>query len=179
MLDIVNSILSILGVLVIIAIIILVVLFMMIFIKNWKFRQKIKIKEAMKTTAQPPQTLTESEYSSRVAFRNDIREKWAHILTEAKAGDSKTLNLAIIKADSLVDAVLKEEGCPGEDMGERMKTFHKDDFECIDKLWEAHKVRNELAHNPNFKIEEKEARRILDLYHESMEELLEREIEMA
>jgi len=54
---------------------------------------------------------------------------------------------AIIQADSAFDKLLKEAGLEGGSMGERLKKI-KDSLNrsLYNRLWEAHKKRNELVH---------------------------------
>ncbi|PIR44155.1 hypothetical protein COV23_01200 [Candidatus Wolfebacteria bacterium CG10_big_fil_rev_8_21_14_0_10_31_9] len=178
--ELISSIVSILNIVVAIVIGLLISVFIILFFQNRRFSHKIATKEAMIIMVkQSSKNITESDYTKRMSFRNDIREKWMEIVEAAKHYNQKELHLAIIKADSLVDNILKQEGCPGDDMGERLRTFNKDSFKCLDKLWEAHKIRNKLAHEPDFKISESEARKILDLYYDSLEELLSREMELV
>jgi transposase len=50
-------------------------------------------------------------------------------------------------------------------MGERMKAIEKSDFNTIDDAWEAHKARNNIAHQGGgFALNQREARRIISLY---------------
>lgn len=59
----------------------------------------------------------------------------------------------LIEIDKLLDFVLKSKGIKGENMGGRLKNasklFSKNDYQ---KIWDAHKARNVLAHEINPKI---------------------------
>lgn len=59
--------------------------------------------------------------------------------------------LSIIKADSLVDEALKHAGVKGSTMGERLNNaggLLRD----VNSAWAAHKLRNKLVHESDFKI---------------------------
>ncbi len=76
--------------------------------------------------------------------------RYAHEWTRVKSGLENASDadaaLLIIEADSLVDRILKDMKLPGETMGERLTALGEQRFESIDDLWEAHKLRNQIAH---------------------------------
>ena len=52
-------------------------------------------------------------------------------------------------------------------MGERLKNLDAADFRNIDKAWEAHKIRNAIAHEgADFVLSQREAKRIIGLYEQ-------------
>lgn len=61
--------------------------------------------------------------------------------------------LAIIEADKLVDTILKKAGIKGETLGERLRNSQSFiSREVYSNMWEAHKVRNQIVHDHDFKI---------------------------
>jgi len=55
--------------------------------------------------------------------------------------------LAVIEADKLADMVLRKAGVRGESMADRLRAVEKTiDRSVYQRMWEAHKVRNELVH---------------------------------
>ena len=77
---------------------------------------------------------------------------------------------AIIEADKLVDDQLKTRFA-GETMGERLMNIDKTKLLTIDGLWEAHKVRNRLAHDTNYFLRHAEAVRAIRLFEQTLKEL--------
>ena len=63
-----------------------------------------------------------------------------------------SFNASVIEADKLLDKALMEMGMPGKTMGERMKAA-SNKFSSNNSVWYAHKVRNAIAHERNFKID--------------------------
>lgn len=55
--------------------------------------------------------------------------------------------LAIIEADIILDDVLKQHGYPGASLGERLKSISPQQLGSLQDAWEAHKVRNRIAHD--------------------------------
>jgi uncharacterized membrane protein len=54
--------------------------------------------------------------------------------------------LAIIEADIVLDEALKKIGYSGVSLGERLKSITPSQLTCLDDAWQAHKVRNQIAH---------------------------------
>ena len=53
-----------------------------------------------------------------------------------------------------------------------MSLLDKDDLQSLDLLWEAHKVRNRIAHKLDFKLNRSEALRVISYYEEALKELM-------
>ena len=54
--------------------------------------------------------------------------------------------LAIIEADIILDETLKKAGYAGVSLGERLKSISPNQMISLDDAWQAHKVRNQIAH---------------------------------
>jgi len=67
-----------------------------------------------------------------------------HLWRSSNQADKKQ---AVIQADSAFDRLLIEAGLEGGSMGERLKGINRLlDWGLYNRLWEAHKKRNELVH---------------------------------
>lgn len=108
----------------------------------------------------------ESEAKKRT-FSFDVesfRKNWVDIENKVREGTPHSLVLGVISADNLVDAALKQMGLEGEHMADRLQKIKESDFEEIEDLWRAHKIRNELVHTPGFEIKRNEAEEMLRVY---------------
>ena len=100
-----------------------------------------------------------------------IVKKWQSILKKLEAGDENSLKLAVIEADKMFDDLLKKIGYPGEDMGQRLKKITSAQLTNIQEIWQAHKLRNRLVHEPDFRLNRAQAERVIEIYQRAMEEL--------
>lgn len=106
------------------------------------------------------------------AIKKDIvKEKWVKIIEKIKSGTEENIKLAIIETDGLIDNLLKEKGITGETMADRLKSISKDELRNLDNLWEAHKLRNKIAHQPHFKLDYAEAKQAFKYYQSVLKEL--------
>jgi hypothetical protein len=78
------------------------------------------------------------------------KKQWDMIMSY-KSNGGAGLQLAIFEADKLLDHALKNRGYPGETMGERLKSA-RSSFMNNDAVWQAHKLRNRLAHEQNVQL---------------------------
>lgn len=98
-------------------------------------------------------------------------EKWKIIEEHIGSENANDWRLAILEADIALGEMLDKLGYRGEGIGEQLKSVDKSDFTTIDDAWEAHKIRNSIAHEgASFMITEREAKRIIGLYKKVFEE---------
>ncbi len=77
--------------------------------------------------------------------------------------------IGIMEADNLLLEVLEEKGYQGDGVGEKLKNAS---FKTIDLAWDAHKVRNRIAHEgSNFELTEREAKRAFMLFESVFRDL--------
>jgi len=88
--------------------------------------------------------------SVRGETQDKIRLDWENIKILLNQKGPSQLRQALITADKSLDNALKDM-VVGENMGERLKNA-KDMFpwDLYQKIWEAHKLRNNIVHESNF-----------------------------
>ncbi len=69
---------------------------------------------------------------------------------------------AVMEGDKLLDLLLKKRGYKGT-LGEKLKKAHKH-FPQVQELWDAHKIRNRIAHELDVRVEPREAKRAITSY---------------
>ena len=79
--------------------------------------------------------------------------------------------MAIIEADVMLEELLETAGYVGGSVGEMLKSVDKNEFLSIESAWEAHKIRNSVAHSGgNFQLNERETKRVIALFEEVFKE---------
>lgn len=98
-------------------------------------------------------------------------ERWDKVLAHVNSENQNDWRQAIIEADIILDDIISRAGYPGETLGEKMRGIEKSDFNTLDEAWEAHKIRNQIAHTGStFQFSKREALRVIDLYKKVFEE---------
>lgn len=72
--------------------------------------------------------------------------QWQVVLDHVNSESPAEWKLAILEADSMLDEILDFEGYQGESVGEKLKSMDPLDLPSYSDAWEAHKVRNQIAH---------------------------------
>jgi hypothetical protein len=97
--------------------------------------------------------------------------RWNNILEESRSENGQSWRLAILEADILLNELLDVLGYRGETMADKMKQANRNQFTTIDLAWEAHLVRNAIAHQGSMQeLTAREARRVIGLYERVFKE---------
>lgn len=100
-----------------------------------------------------------------------IERDWRRITTRLDIGLESEYKLAIIEADNMLNETLEMMGYKGESLGERLENLSAVTLSNIEEAKEAHQVRNNIIHDPNYKLSLDEARRILGIYEQALRDL--------
>ncbi|MCF7833663.1 MAG: hypothetical protein K9L98_00795 [Candidatus Pacebacteria bacterium] len=116
------------------------------------------------------------EYAERQKIREaesnkqrsiSANSKWIRVLDLLSSGDSTNWKMAIIEADTMLDELLSQLGFQGGNIGEKLKSADPKSFRKMSLAWEAHTVRNKIAHEGgDFTISSQEANRIVSIYED-------------
>lgn len=94
--------------------------------------------------------------------RNQV---WGGIRAKLLSDNQSDWRLAIIEADIYLDRLLENKGYNGDTIGDKLKQINSDALGSIQIAWEAHKVRNRIAHEGvDFPLTQPEVRRVLSYY---------------
>jgi hypothetical protein len=99
-------------------------------------------------------------------------KRWKTVLEHASSSVPSDRRLAVLEADILLGDLLTKLGYQGESIGEQLKAVDKNDFRSINLAWEAHKIRNSIAHEGSeFAFSPNEAKRVIGMFEEVFREL--------
>ena len=97
--------------------------------------------------------------------------RWNRIVEQAHSENEQNWRLAILEADIMLNELLDLKGYSGDTMVDKMKRIQRADFNTVDDAWEAHKVRNRIAHEGSaHQLNDRETRRIIGLYERVLKE---------
>ncbi|MBP9763664.1 MAG: hypothetical protein KBD10_02875 [Candidatus Pacebacteria bacterium] len=98
-------------------------------------------------------------------------ERWIRVQNLIQSHTSSDWRQAIIEADILLDEMLTRMNYEGDSIGDKLKQIEESDFITLNKAWEAHKIRNHIAHRGgDFTFSKSEAERVINLYRQVFEE---------
>jgi len=100
-----------------------------------------------------------------------ITKIWNKIANRLSVGSESESKMAIIEADDLLDASLKRMGFAGQTLEEKLSKLTAATVDNLDEVYSAHKVRNNIVHNPDFRLSQDEAKAVLETYQRAFNSL--------
>ena len=115
-----------------------------------------------------------AEYAHRKQERERKKEaenavsrnpRWAQTIGYLFSENPGDWKLAIIEADSMLEALMADLGFPGQTLGEKLRAAKQETFKQLTSAWEVHAIRNRIAHEGlAYEISHHEAKRTIALY---------------
>ena len=125
----------------------------------------VKLKAAQNESNLPQKT------PKTAVNKEELTEKWSIIAGKSKSLKTGDWKLAIIEADKFLDDLLKRLGYEGESMGDRLKKLDSKKIANIDQIWQAHKIRNDIVHHPEYEPSKGEIDFALGTYERALQDL--------
>jgi hypothetical protein len=95
---------------------------------------------------------------------------WEKIVKLIGSDNPNDWKLAVIEADKMLEVVVGTFDVPGDNMGDKLKNIEKGDFGNLEEAWQAHKIRNRIAHEQNFHLSQRDARVAIDNFEKVFRE---------
>ncbi len=105
------------------------------------------------------------------AYKGEFVTRWIQIKQKMETKNESDYKLAILEADKVFDDLLKRMMVRGKDMGGRLKQINEELLPSINKVWLSHKVRNKIAHKPDYHLSYSEAERMMENYEIALRDL--------
>jgi hypothetical protein len=102
--------------------------------------------------------------------KNGIKKRWREIKKLLEQPGEMNYKLAVLEADKLLDYILKSMSMPGKDLGERLR-FACFKYNRLKRVWWAHILRNQLAHEATFSLNYGAAKRAIKTFEAAFREL--------
>lgn len=97
--------------------------------------------------------------------KTTIPARFERLNTLINSTSDSDWKLAIIEADTVLDEITKALELPGDSLGERMRAADPHNWRTLQSAWDAHKVRNQIAHDASFVLTQRQAKETLSLFH--------------
>lgn len=113
----------------------------------------------------------ESSYDENAKPDMGLGLRWRKIVEQLETQNENDWKQSIIDADKILAEILEKMGYRGDGIGEKLKRVEKADFQTLDQAWEAHKIRNIIAHEgETYVLTQREAKRVINLYKQVFDE---------
>ena len=129
------------------------------------------LKHIRKKEAEKYDLHVEIAYDENVKGDPSLTKKWQSVMSHVDSPNASDWRQAVIEADIILGDVLTKMDYQGVGIGEQLKGANKADFNTLYQAWEAHKVRNQIAHEgSDFAMSQHEAKIVINLYKQVLEE---------
>jgi hypothetical protein len=98
------------------------------------------------------------------------RVKWLQIEQQLTKDVVSSYSMTVLYADKLLDQALRERGLRGNTMAERLKAGSSL-FSNRNTVWTAHKLRNQIAHEPDVSVSYDNARHALSGFKQALKDI--------
>jgi hypothetical protein len=97
--------------------------------------------------------------------------RWLDVQQHVVSDNPNDWKLAIIEADIMLDGALSNAGYGGPSIGEKLKGVPPQQLRSLNDAWQAHKIRNQIAHEgADFVLTQKVARETILQYERVLKE---------
>lgn len=102
--------------------------------------------------------------------KEEYQTRWLRVENGLDRNNPKSYIVAVIDGDKLLDKALIEMGLSGKTMGERLKKV-MGKLERPSAVWDAHRLRNGLAHRDDMNISYEQAKHALGAFKQALKDL--------
>lgn len=97
--------------------------------------------------------------------------RWQKIQQRLETTNESEYKLAVIEADGMLNDILLRMGFKGETVGDRLKILTAAIIPNLDDVSRAHQTRNNVVHDPDYRLTLEEAQRTLAIYEAAFRNL--------
>ena len=100
-----------------------------------------------------------------------IEKIWRKTVGRLDTGLESEYKLAVIEADTVLDDILRRMGFGGETLGERLGKITSATLPNIEEIKKIHQTRNNIIHDPDYRLSLDEARKVVLAYEKAFRDL--------
>jgi hypothetical protein len=106
-----------------------------------------------------------------VSPKEVVNSNWKEIRNLANSENPSDWNMAMIRADGLLNETLHNLGYEGDTMADRLKIVDPTRLISLDRIWSAHRLRNNIVHGPPQNYPRETIIQALQSYEQGLREL--------
>ncbi len=100
-----------------------------------------------------------------------IVKQWRVIKEKLETGQESECKLAVIKADEMLFKTLNKMGFGGKALGECLAKLTTASLPDIEDVKLAHRIRNNIIHDPDYRLTLEEAKKAIEVYEKALTDL--------
>lgn len=100
-----------------------------------------------------------------------LSDAWQKLREEVRTGETEAIHKALIEADKITDGELKKRGYEGDTFADRLSKLEAVGMETLDRVWNSHRLRNDIIHTPGFEVSLGRAEQAMNDYEAFLKEI--------
>lgn len=110
-------------------------------------------------------------FTYRAYGTGSLQNRWKNIMQRLETASEEEYKLAVIEADTMLDATLRRLGFIGETLADRLTKVNVALVPNLPEVREANGIRNNIVYDPSYRLTLSEARRIIEIYQATFQNL--------
>ena len=110
-------------------------------------------------------------FTFRAYGTGGLTNRWKNVLRRLETPNEEEYKLAVLEADAMLDQTLQRMGFAGDTMADRLVKVSTGIISNLSEIRQANAIRNNIVHDPNYRLTLSEARRIIEVYETAFEGL--------
>lgn len=103
-------------------------------------------------------------FTYRAYGTGGLTGKWKNVVKRLETGNEEEYKLAVLEADGMLEQTLQRMGFTGDTVAERLLKVSTGIISNLPEIRAANSVRNNIVHDPSYRLTLSEARRIIEIY---------------
>ncbi|MBI2124014.1 MAG: hypothetical protein HYU04_02150 [Candidatus Wildermuthbacteria bacterium] len=103
-------------------------------------------------------------FTYRAYGTGGLTGKWKNVVKRLETASEEEYKLAVLEADGMLDQALKRMNFAGDTLTDRLQKVSTGIIANLSEVRQANAIRNNIVHDPNYRLTLSEARRIIEIY---------------
>jgi hypothetical protein len=110
-------------------------------------------------------------FTYRAYGTGGLTNQWKNVLKRLETPNEEEYKLAVLEADAMLDQTLQRMGFAGDTLTDRLAKVSTGIVTNLSEVRQANAIRNSIVHDPNYRLTLGEARRIIEIYQATFQNL--------
>src|SRR3989338_6754732 len=103
-------------------------------------------------------------FTYRAYGTGNLGNRWKNVIGRLETASEEEYKLAVIESDNMLDESLQRIGFAGETLADRLEKVTVAIVPNLQEVKEANRIRNNIVHDPSYRLTLSEAKRIIEIY---------------
>jgi|SRR3989344_3277960 len=103
-------------------------------------------------------------FTYRAYGTGGLANRWKNVVKRLETANEEEYKLAVLEVDAMLEETLKRMGFVGDTVADRLQKVSTGIITNLSEIRQANAIRNNIVHDPNYRLTLSEARRVIEVY---------------